>query len=167
MVEVIKMREKVGMGALPSTLLIGGEWKGANSGKSFPSLNPATGESIGDVSDADAGDVEAAVRAARAAFEERRWLSMPYPQRAKIMFNIADRIEADLEGLAVNEVLENGAPLALARGSIINAAEAFRYYGGWIGKIHGQTGELGAGDAFHAYTLKEPVGVAALIVPWN
>lgn len=151
----------------PSTLLIGAQWKESRSGESFPSLNPATGESLGNVSAADVQDVDAAVQAARAAFEERRWLGLPYPRRAKIMFDIADRIENALEELAVNEVRENGAPLPLARGSILNGAQAFRYFGGWIGKIHGQTGELAAGDAFQAYTLKEPVGVAALIVPWN
>lgn len=150
-----------------SSLHIDGEWVGAHSGEGFPSLNPATGEHLGEVSAAGASDVDAAVRAARAAFEERRWLGIPYPQRAKIMFDIADRIEAAIDVLAASEVRENGMPLALARGSISNGAQSFRYFGGWIGKIHGQTGEIGAGDAFLGYTLKEPVGVAALIVPWN
>lgn len=149
------------------TLLIGGDWRAAASDETFPSINPATGESIGDVSAADGRDVNAAVGAARAAFEDRRWLRVSYPDRAKILFDIADRIEAEIDSLALNEVRENGAPLPLARGSILNAAQAFRYFGGWIGKAHGQTGEIAAGDAFHAFTLKEPVGVAALIVPWN
>ncbi len=150
-----------------STLLVDGTWLGARSGESFASLDPASGERLGEVSAADAGDVDAAVRAARAAFEERRWLRLPYPQRAKIMFDIAERIEAAAEELAVNEVRENGMPIRAARASIANGAQAFRYFGGWIGKVHGQTGELAAGEAYHAYTLKEPVGVAALIVPWN
>jgi len=150
-----------------STLLIDGEWRSSLSGDSFPSLNPATGEQVGHVSAADARDVDAAVHAARVAFEERRWLCLPYPKRAKIMFDIADRIEAAIDELAVNEVCENGMPIRVARLTIANGAQAFRYFGGWIGKIHGQTGEIAAGDAFHAYTLKEPMGVAALIVPWN
>ncbi|QIB64905.1 aldehyde dehydrogenase family protein [Kineobactrum salinum] len=149
------------------TLLIDGKYMDADSGESFQSINPATGETIGNVSAAGAREVDAAVRAARAAFEDRRWLCLPYPQRVKIMFAIADGIEATLEDLAVNEVRENGMPLHMARATISNGAEAFRYYGGWIGKLHGQTGEIAAGEAFHAYTLKEPVGVAALIVPWN
>lgn len=167
MMQAVETRRQVVAGTGPATLLIGGAWKGAESGESFPSINPATGETIGDVSAADRRDVDAAVREAREAFEDRRWLSIPYPQRAKIMFDIADMLEARIEELAINEVRENGAPLLLARGSISNAAQAFRYYGGWIGKIHGQTGEIAAGDAFHTFTLKEPVGVAALIVPWN
>jgi phenylacetaldehyde dehydrogenase len=150
-----------------STLLIDGKWMGTRSDESFASVNPATGENVGNVTAAAAQDVDSAVRAARAAFEERRWLNMPYPQRARIMFDIADRIEQAIETLAVNEVRENGMPLAIARRTIGNGAQAFRYYGGWIGKIHGQTGEVATGDAFHAYTLKEPMGVAALIVPWN
>jgi len=150
-----------------STLLIDGEWRGTRSGRVFASLNPATGERLGDVTAGDAEDIDAAVAAARAAFEDRRWLGMPYPRRAKIMFDIADRIEAATDELAVNEVRENGMPLPMARATIANGAQAFRYFGGWIGKIHGQTGEIGAGDAFHGYTLREPVGVAALIVPWN
>lgn len=150
-----------------STLLIDGEWKPSHSGATFPSLNPATLEKIGDVGAGDAHDVDAAVRAARVAFDERRWLGMPTPQRARIMFSIADRIEASMDELARNEVRENGMPLRIARATIGNGAQAFRYFGGWIGKIHGKTAEIAAGDAFHAYTLKEPMGVAALIVPWN
>lgn len=150
-----------------ATHFIDGEWRSSRSGASFASLDPASGTAIGNVGAGDAHDVDAAVRAARAAFDERRWLAMPAPQRARIMFAIADGIEAALDQLAVNEVRENGMPLRLARATIGNGAQAFRYFGGWIGKIHGQTGEMAAGDAFHAYTLKEPMGVAALIVPWN
>ena len=149
------------------TLLIDGEWQRAHSGAHLPSIDPATGETLGEVAAADARDVDAAVRSARAAFDGRRWLSIPYPQRAKIMFDIAARIEAAADELAVAEVRENGMPIAMARMTVANGAQAFRYFGGWIGKIHGQTGEIGAGDAFHGFTLKEPVGVAALIVPWN
>jgi acyl-CoA reductase-like NAD-dependent aldehyde dehydrogenase len=150
-----------------STLLIDGEWRPASSRETFPSLNPATGEVIGHVAAGGAEDVDAAVRAARMAFNQRRWLGVPAPQRARIMHAIADGIEAELEQLAVNEVLDNGMPLRVARATIANGAQAFRYFAGWIGKIHGQTGEIAAGEAFHAYTLKEPMGVAALIVPWN
>ncbi|MBA2933567.1 aldehyde dehydrogenase family protein [Sphingomonas sp. CGMCC 1.13654] len=150
-----------------STLLIDGQWRGTGAGASFASINPATGESMGNVSEGDPTDVDAAVRAARIAFEDRRWIGLPYPMRAKILFDIASRIEAEAEQLAINETRENGMPIAMARMTIANGAQAFRYFGGWIGKIHGQTGEIGVGDAFFGYTLKEPVGVAALIVPWN
>src|SRR5687768_12922745 len=82
-----------------STMLINGERVPARSGLTFPSLNPATGELVGHVSAGDAEDVDAVVRATRAAFEDRRWLSMPTTQRAKIMFAIADGIEAAAEEL--------------------------------------------------------------------
>lgn len=150
-----------------TTILADGQWRAAASGATFASVDPATGERVGDVSAGDAIDVDDAVAAARRAFDDRRWIGLPYPDRARIMFDIADRIDAEREQLAVNEVRENGMPLPAARATVHNGAEAFRYWGGWIGKIHGQTGELAAGEAFHAYTLKEPVGVAALIVPWN
>lgn len=154
-------------GGRGATLLIDGEWTATASQETLPSLNPATGETIGYVTVGSAQDVDAAVRAARTAFEDRRWRDMPYPQRARILHDIADRIEAEIDELAVNEVRENGMPLAIAKATIGGGAQAFRYFAGWIGKIHGQTGEIAAGDAYHAYTLKEPMGVAALIVPWN
>ncbi|KKC26648.1 aldehyde dehydrogenase family protein [Sphingomonas sp. SRS2] len=163
----VEAMEKPAASSQAATILIDGKWVGSQSGESFPSVNPATGETVGDVSAGTAADVDAAVRAARASFEDRRWIDMPYPQRAKIMFDIADRIEAAMEELIVNETRENGMPLMGARGTIGNGAQEFRYFGGWIGKVHGQTGEIAAGPAYHAYTLKEPVGVAALIIPWN
>lgn len=150
-----------------ATLLIGGEWRAARTGESFASVNPATLEIVGQVSAGDARDVDEAVLAARAAFEDRRWIGLPPPRRAKILHAIADGIEADLERLARAEVRENGMPLPMARATIGNGAQAFRYFAGWIGKIHGQTGEMAQGDQFLGYTLKEPMGVAALIVPWN
>ncbi|MCE0768452.1 aldehyde dehydrogenase family protein [Pseudonocardia kujensis] len=156
-----------GASGAPSTLFIDGDWRAAGSGETFASIDPATGEHVGDVSAADAADVTAAVRSARAAFDERRWTRLPYPRRAEIMFDIADRIDAAAEELAVAEVRENGMPLAGALRTIQNGAQAFRYYGGWVGKIRGETGEVAPGEAYHAFTVKEPVGVAALIVPWN
>jgi phenylacetaldehyde dehydrogenase len=150
-----------------STLLIDGEWQASRSGATFRSMNPANDALVGQVCAGDAQDVDAAVRAARTAFDERRWLKMPSAERARILFSIADRIEAELDELAQNEVRENGMPLPIARGTIGGGAQAFRYFGGWIGKIHGQTGEVAHGEQFFGYTLKEPMGVAALIVPWN
>ena len=150
-----------------TTLLIGDAWRPSATGQSLPSLDPATGEPIAQVSAGDTSDVDLAVRAARGAFEDRRWRAIPPNQRARILHAIADRIEAEIDLLAVNEVIENGMPLTLARGTIAGGAQAFRYFAGWIGKIHGQTGEVSHGEQFFGYTLKEPMGVAALIVPWN
>src|SRR5882757_3035306 len=165
--QIDEVQNRIVAAAEASTLLINDEWRASHSGLTFPSLNPATDELIGHVSAGDAGDVDAAVRAARIAFDERRWLGMPTARRAKIMFSIADRIDAAADELAVNETRENGMPLAVARMMIWGGAEAFRYFGGWITKIHGLTSEIAAGSQFHCYTRKEPVGVAALIVPWN
>jgi phenylacetaldehyde dehydrogenase len=154
-------------GPTGSTLLIDGAWRASRSGATFPSVNPATVEPVGEVSAGGAVDVDEAVRAARVAFDERRWLGMSTTERSKIMFSIADRIEAEIDTLVRNEVRENGMPIAVARRTIGAGAQSFRYFAGWIGKIHGKTAEIAAGEAFHAYTLREPMGVAALIVPWN
>ncbi|WP_156680795.1 aldehyde dehydrogenase family protein [Sphingomonas profundi] len=163
----MKLNEQDEATATAATLLIDGAWREAASGQTFASLNPADERVIGHVSAGDARDVDAAVAAARAAFEERRWLSLPPPQRARILHAVADRIEMELDTLAENEVRENGMPLTMARATIGGGAQAFRYFAGWIGKIHGQTGEMAQGEQYFGYTLKEPVGVAALIVPWN
>ena len=150
-----------------ATLLIDGEWRESISRQVFPSINPATGEVVGYVSAGTQHDVDAAVRAARAALTERRWLSLPPPRRARILFAIADGIEAAVDELATNETRENGMPVTMARMMVSGCAEIFRYFGGWVTKIHGLTSDIAAGDAFHCYTRKDPVGVAALIVPWN
>lgn len=163
----VEVENPAAAGGETATMLIDGQWKPAATRDSLPSIDPATGETIAQVSAGDAVDVDAAVRSARAAFEDRRWRGLPPNQRARILHAIADRIEAEIDTLAVNEVIENGMPLSLARGTIAGGAQAFRYFAGWIGKIHGQTGEVAHGEQFFGYTLKEPMGVAALIVPWN
>ena len=112
-----------------ATLLMDGLWQPSRSGQTFPSLNPATGECIGLVSAGDASDVDAAVKVARAAFEDRRWLKLATTERAKIMFSIADRIDSAIEELAINEVHENGMPLSIARWSIGVGAELPRSTG--------------------------------------
>ena len=150
-----------------ATLLIDGQWKTSESGKTFASINPATGESNGQVSQADQSDVDEAVAAARKAFDERRWLKLPTTERAKILVSLADKIEARLDELIVNEVREVGMPTTVARWSILDGAESFRYNSGWITRPRGIAGEIAAGSNFHAYSRKEPMGVAALIVPWN
>lgn len=151
-----------------ATILIDGKWFAARSGQTYPSLNPGTEEVIGYVSESGAEDVDAAVKAARKSFEDKRWRNLPTTERARIMFSIADRLEAGIEELARNEAIEVGMPLWVARWSIKHAINAYRYFGGWITKIHGQTVEIAAGaEQFHCYTRKEPMGVAALILPFN
>lgn len=148
-------------------LLIDGQWCEAASGERLDVLNPSTEAVIGSAAAAGNGDVDRAVTAARRAMDERVWAGMPPSHRARILFRIADLIEKNVEDLAAAETRENGMPLQFARYSMMLSAEIFRYYGGWITKIHGQTSDISAGEDFHAYTLREPVGVAALIIPWN
>ncbi|MGE4431262.1 MAG: aldehyde dehydrogenase [Sphingobium sp.] len=148
-------------------LLIDGEWCEAASGERFDVLNPSTEAVIGSAAAAGQADVDRAVAVARRAMEQRIWADIAPSQRARIMFRIADLIDGNVEELAMAETRENGMPLLFARYSMTLSAEMFRYYGGWITKIHGQTSDLSCGNDYHAYTLREPVGVAALIIPWN
>jgi phenylacetaldehyde dehydrogenase len=157
------------LGKGPKRLLIDGEWVEALSGKTFDTLNPATGERLAEVAHGEAADIDRAVRAARRAFDSGQWASMAPAERSKIIWNIGELIEANLEELALLESLDNGKPLAVARVADIPAAAAmFRYMAGWATKIEGNTIPLSVpGAAWHAYTRKEPIGVVGQIIPWN
>ncbi|MDB6083478.1 MAG: NAD-dependent aldehyde dehydrogenase [Gammaproteobacteria bacterium] len=149
-------------------MLIGGEWMQAASGDTLPVYDPATAAAIGIMPAGDSGDVDTAVSAAREALERRVWLDLAPPQRAKIMWRVAELIDLHAEELAGLETLNCGMPLSLARTTVQGAAEVFRYYAGWCTKIYGLTTDISAGSVqFHAYTSKEPVGVVGLICPWN
>lgn len=159
-----------GSGFEPSAwpMLIGGEWVYAQSGRMIDVIDPGTEDVIGQVPRATTQDVDCAVRAARAAFDAEKWLSVPSPERAQIIWKIADLIDRHAERLARLESLNQGMPLGSARGGVASTSRAFRYYAGWADKTGGRSMELtSAGRRFHAYTLREPIGVAALIVPWN
>lgn len=146
-------------------LLIGAQWVEAQSGESFAAENPATGETLGHVAAGDAVDVDAAVKAARAALESPAWAGMSPHDRSRLLLRIAEQVEANLEGLAQIESLNNGSPLAVTRGMIAGVVQTFIYYAGWATKIYGETNPS-AGNILN-YTLREPVGVCGLIVPWN
>jgi phenylacetaldehyde dehydrogenase len=149
-------------------MLIDGEWVYAQSGQTIDVVDPGTEDVIGQVPRGSAEDVDRAVRAARVAFDTEKWLSVPSPERARIIWKIADLIDEHAEELARLESLNQGMPLGSARGGVGIVARVFRYYAGWADRIGGRSMELtSAGRPFHAYTLREPVGVAALIVPWN
>jgi phenylacetaldehyde dehydrogenase len=153
---------------LPRLMLIDGEWVPAASGRTFEVLDPGTARVIAAVPYGDKEDIDRAVTAARRAFDRRVWLQLSASERARILWRAAELIEARTEEIARVEVLDNGMPLTMARWTVSLAAEAFRYYAGWVTKIHGQTSEIsGPTGNFHAYTLREPVGVAGLIIPWN
>lgn len=131
-------------------------------------VNPSTGNVISSISDATQADVNAAVSAARKAFEGDEWSNMPPAERANLLSKYADILEAHADELAMLEVLDGGKPLMLAKPvDVMATVGAFRYYAGWADKIHGQTHNTNMPGDNHVFTLKEAVGVAALIVPWN
>jgi phenylacetaldehyde dehydrogenase len=153
-------------------LFIDGQLVDAKSGKTFETLNPATGETLANVAEGDAADIDLAVKAARRAFDDGPWSRMTPSERGRIIWKIGDLISDRLEEFAELETLDNGKPLAVARAADVPlAAELFRYMAGWATKIEGNTIPLSvpyARDAqFHAYTLREPIGVVGQIIPWN
>jgi aldehyde dehydrogenase (NAD+)/betaine-aldehyde dehydrogenase len=148
-------------------LLIGETWVPATAGTVRDVLDPASGEVIAQVADAGPADVDAAVAQARAVFDDGAWARVPGGQRARILWRIADLIEEHADELARLETRDQGQPLNISAGfSVPMAAEVFRYYAGWCTKIEGTAGPVATPDVLH-YTRREPVGVAALITPWN
>lgn len=156
----------------PKQLLIDGRWQDAVSGKTFAVTNPANGETIAHVAEADAADVDLAVKSARRALENPAWARMSPSERGKLVWRIGDLIEKYADQLAELESLDNGKPLAVARaGDVALAADIFHYMAGWASKLHGLTIPLSVpytpGAEYHAYTRLEPVGVVGQIIPWN
>lgn len=148
-------------------LLIGGQWHDAGSEALIDVINPADGQRISGIGDASTADVDKAVAAARQAFEAGPWPDMKPGERSRLIYQIADRMEAHAEELAQLETLDNGKPINFARGDVFASIGAIRYYAGWADKIHGSTHNINMPGDHHVYTIKEPVGVVALIVPWN
>lgn len=153
--------------ASPKKLLIGGEWVEAADKATFPTLNPATGEELAQVALAGVSDVDRAVEAARAAFEADPWRTMTAEQRGNLLWRLADLIDQNADQLAELETLDNGKPLRVSRkGDLPAVSRHFRYYAGWATKIEGATIPVTTRDQF-VYTLREPIGVVGLIIPWN
>src|SRR5580704_3327117 len=153
-------------------MLINGKWVDAQSGKTFPTYNPATGEVLARVAEGDKADIDLAVKAARAAFETGPWSKLTASERGRLTWKIADLIEENLEEFAELETLDNGKPLKVARAADVPlAVDLFRYMAGWTTKIEGNTIPLSVpytpGAKYLAYTLREPVGVVGQIIPWN
>jgi aldehyde dehydrogenase (NAD+) len=148
-------------------LLIGGHWVPAADGAEFKTYNPASGEPLGIAADAGQADVDAAVAAARKALSDPAWNQMVPAARGRLLWKIADLIEANADELARLETLDQGQPLGVAKMvSLGMAADVFRYYAGWCTKIEGKTSAVSIPGTMH-YTRREPVGVCALITPWN
>ncbi|HEX2168005.1 MAG TPA: aldehyde dehydrogenase family protein [Longimicrobiales bacterium] len=146
-------------------LLINGEWTDAVGGKKFETLNPATGESLAEVAEGEAADIDRAVAAARAAFRADSWRRMDAADRGAILWRMADIVEQRADALARLEVLDNGKPIREAKIDIRQSIDALRYYAGWTTKLHGATIPV-RGNMLN-YTLREPVGVVGAIIPWN
>src|SRR3954471_21218486 len=147
-------------------LLIGGKSQGSVSGKTFPTLNPATGETICQVAEGDKADIDLAVKAARKAFEQGPWSKMNASERGRLLNKLADLIEENKEELAALETLDNGKPYRDAIAADLPlTVKCYRYYAGWADKIHGKT--IPVEGNFFCYTRHEPVGVVGQIIPWN
>jgi aldehyde dehydrogenase (NAD+) len=143
---------------------INGEWTVAANGATFETVDPATEEVIGLVARGTAADIEQAVTAARAAFEGVWWQTKP-KERARLLFDLARAIEAEADTLAELETLDSGKPLPLSRKEVLSTARYFEFYAGAADKFYGDSIPLG--PDYVDFTLREPMGVTAHIVPWN
>jgi aldehyde dehydrogenase (NAD+) len=147
-------------------LLIDNRWIPSESGKTFGTVNPSTGEEICQIAEADAADVEKAVQAARRAFEHGPWRKMPSSGRGRLLNRLADLIETHADELAKLESLDNGKPVSVAKAVDVAATVAcYRYFAGWADKIQGKT--IPVDGNYFCYTKHEPVGVVGQIIPWN
>src|SRR5579862_4302478 len=156
----------------PRKLFIDGQWTEAASGRTFETPNPATGETLAQIAEGDAEDINRAVRAARRAFESGPWGRMTPSDRGRLIWRIGDLILEHAEELAQLESLDNGKPVGVALAADVPlAADLFHYMAGWATKIEGNTIDISVpympGANFHSYTLREPVGVVGQIIPWN
>jgi aldehyde dehydrogenase (NAD+) len=146
-------------------LFINGEWRDAAAGKTIEVVNPATEEVIAEVASAERGDIDAAVAAARAALDGP-WGKLSARERGRLVWNVGEKLLEKADEIARLETLHNGKPIFESRQiEVPAAAECFQYYAGWADKIHGET--VPVKGNYLTYTLREPVGVVAAIVPWN
>src|SRR2546429_1395587 len=147
-------------------LLINGQW--TDGAKKFDTINPATGEVLTQVVEASPEAVDRAVSAARKAFEDRSgpWRKMSASERGRLIWRLADLVEQHIDELAELETLDNGKPIFESRYvDMPMVIDVLRYYAGWATKIHGET--VNTSESAFTYTLREPVGVVGMIVPWN
>src|SRR6202521_3011281 len=146
-------------------IYINGEWVSAGSRKTFPVYEPATEEILAQVPESNADDVNRAVAAAKAAFEDGPWSTTTAQERGRVLFRLADKIRQNAAMLAELEARNTGKPIVEAEYDIADVATCFEYYGGLATKILGYVNPVP--DNAMSLTLKEPVGVAAQIIPWN
>lgn len=145
---------------------IDGRWEPAASGKRFATYNPATEEEIAQVAEGDAADVDRAAKAARRAFDSGPWSKIDARDRGRLLYQLADAIESQIDELAALETLDNGKPINESRkGDLPLVIDCLRYYAGFADKIQGST--IPIRGNYLCYTRREPIGVAGQIIPWN
>ncbi|MDD5199448.1 MAG: aldehyde dehydrogenase family protein, partial [Terrimicrobiaceae bacterium] len=145
---------------------LGGRFVPAREGRTREFINPVDNSVLGVAAESDAADAEAAIRAARTAFDDGPWPWTPAPERAARLFKLADLIEANAGEFARRDTLNNGKPLRESRADAADAAACFRYYAGFATKPHGETYEVGDPNIV-SQSVREPVGVCGQIIPWN
>jgi phenylacetaldehyde dehydrogenase len=151
-------------------LFIDGEWVRSTGGKTLEVYDPSTGRQVSTIVDASDADVDRAVLAARTAFDDGRWTGLSPYQRDRLINRLADLIEANIPELAELESIDNGKPRSASAGyDLPRCVQALRYMAGWATKLTGEHVEPSSypTGALHAYVRREPIGVAAQIVPWN
>jgi phenylacetaldehyde dehydrogenase len=146
--------------------LVDGAWLAPEGAELLDVLDPATERLLTRVPQAGPAEIEAAVAAARRAHEDRRWSGLSPHDRSRVLHRVSDLIEERLEELAILETRDNGKPIERSRADTATAARVFRYYAGAPSRLTGTVVPVDGG-AHHVYTTLEPVGVAALILPWN
>lgn len=151
------------------SFLVDGKWIAGQAGGRLACFDPASSEQIGEAQMATAADVDAAVLAARRSFDDRRWRGKTPAERQAILNRVADLMMRDAQILAELETVNGGKLFGSAlHGEVPHAAETFRYYAGWVTKLGGQLFEPSVpGRQYHGFVREDPVGVAALIMPWN
>lgn len=166
MISALPMKAEPSVVPARTQLLIDNRWVDSESGETFATVNPSTGEDICRVAAANAADVDRAVIAARRAFEAGPWRKMNASERGRLLYRLADLIEQHAEELARLEALDNGKPVSVAkRVDVAKAVACYRYFAGWADKVQGKT--IPIDGEFFCYTRHEPVGVVGQIIPWN
>ena len=148
---------------------INGNWIDGTSGRTLRSINPATGEVLAEIQENSIEDTILAISAAKESFYQKRdWRDMDAQTRSDILLKIADKIEENLEEIAKIESMDNGKPLREAEADVDDAVHCFRYYAGLIRTPKGGVYQVNSNfGTMHSYEIHEPVGVCALITPWN
>src|SRR5436190_4447016 len=165
---LLSRRDEVGL--KDGLLLIGGSWRAGSEGETWTHVRPATGEEIGSFAVASPADVDAAVKAARQAFDEGPWPRMRAGERTKILLRISAAIRANGEELAALLALDNSIPLSFGSVYALSSevvADIFEHHAGWVDKLGGETLPAYQGGDHVTMTLREPVGVVGAVIPWN